>query len=353
MCIRDSLDDVARIQAQGDEEGAAARLWDFRVCDPAMGSGHFLVDALDVLTGEIARHLSEHPLRPVRTVLAQLREMVLREAGDLPVGAVGELRDVDLLKRVVLKRCIYGVDRNRMAVELAKLGLWLEAFVPGLPVSYLDHNLKQGNSLIGVVGDEVQRALRPEQGTIEGDRIAERLAVATEKSRRAVETVELSLRDVKAAEAAEGERAAELTEVRSLYDRWSAESFGLPGARERIGEDDTADAEAAAGPAREHLFFHWPLEYPEVFARARPGFDVVLANPPWEKLKVERHDYFQMLLPGLKFVGSGEERERRIVQLIESRPVCRQGVRRHGRERQPPQGVLSGAGRQLPAARGR
>jgi len=253
----------------------------------------------------------------------------------------------------VLKRCIYGVDRNRMAVELAKLGLWLEAFVPGLPLSYLDHNLKQGNSLIGVVGDEVQRALRPEQGTIEGDRIAERLAVATEKSRRAVETVELSLRDVKAAEAAEGERAAELTEVRSLYDRWSAESFGLPGARERIGEDDTADAEAAAGPAREHLFFHWPLEYPEVFARARPGFDVVLANPPWEKLKVERHDYFQMLLPGLKFVGSGEERERRIVQLIESRPVCRQGVRRHGRERQPPQGVLSGAGRQLPAARGR
>jgi hypothetical protein len=166
--LREHLDDVARIQAQGDEEGAAARLWDFRVCDPAMGSGHFLVDALDVLTGEIARHLSEHPLRPVRTVLAQLREMVLREAGDLPVGAVGELRDVDLLKRVVLKRCIYGVDRNRMAVELAKLGLWLEAFVPGLPLSYLDHNLKQGNSLIGVVGDEVQRALRPEQGDDRG-----------------------------------------------------------------------------------------------------------------------------------------------------------------------------------------
>jgi len=144
--------------------------------------------------------------------------------------------------------------------------------------------------------------------------------VATEKSRRAVETVELSLRDVKAAETAEGERAAELVEVRSLYDRWSAESFGLPGARERIGEDDAADGEAAAGPAREHLFFHWPLEYPEVFARARPGFDVVLANPPWEKLKVERHDFFQMLLPGLKFVDSAEERERLIAQLVDRRP---------------------------------
>ena len=313
--LREHLDEVARIQAQGDEEAAAARLWDFRVCDPAMGSGHFLVDALDVLTGEIARHLSEHPLRPVRTVLAQLREMVLREAGDLPAGAVGELRDVDLLKRVVLKRCIYGVDRNRMAVELAKLGLWLEAFVPGLPLSYLDHNLKQGNSLIGVVGDEVQRALRPEQGTIEGDRIAERLAVATEKARRAVETVELSLRDVKAAEAAEGERAAELVEVRSLYDRWSAESFGLPGARERIGEDDAADAEAAAGPAHEHLFFHWPLEYPELFARARPGFDVVLANPPWEKLKPEKHNIYALYRPGLKGVRSAAERDRIVSEM--------------------------------------
>jgi hypothetical protein len=258
--LREHLDELTSIQAQGDEEGAAARLWDFRVCDPAMGSGHFLVDALDVLTAEIARHLSEHPLWPVRTVLAQLREMVLREAGDLPVGAVGELRDVDLLKRVVLKRCIYGVDRNRMAVELAKLGLWLEAFVPGLPLSYLDHNFKQGNSLIGVVGDEVQRALRPEQGTIEGDRIAERLAVATEQSRRAVETVELSLRDVKAAEAAEGERATELTEVRSLGPpRDEAVEVALPGPwrsrarvralEARVGVAPAPRARGRAGPA--------------------------------------------------------------------------------------------------------
>lgn len=318
--LREHLEEVASLTAAGEEERAARKLWDFRVCDPAMGSGHFLVDALDVLTGEIARHLAEHPLRPVRAVLSQLREMVSSAAGELPAEALGELRDVDLLKRIVLKRCIYGVDRNRMAVELAKLGLWLEAFVPGLPLSYLDHSLKQGNSLIGVVGDEVQRALRPERATLEGDRIAEALATATEMARRAVETVELGLRDIKAAEAAERERGEALVEVRSLYDRWSAESFGLPGARERIGEEDAAEAEAAAGHARAHAFFHWPLELPEVFARERPGFDVVLANPPWEKMKVERHDFFQMRLPGLKFVNSAEERERLIVGLLQRSP---------------------------------
>jgi hypothetical protein len=94
--------------------------------------------------------------------------------------------------------------------------------------------------------------------------------------------------------------------VRSLYDRWSAESFGLPGARERIGEEDAADAEAAAGPAREHLFFHWPLEYPEVFARARPGFDVVLGNPPWDKVRFEKQQFWVSRFPGLNALASGK-----------------------------------------------
>ena len=64
----------------GDEEAAARALWDFRVCDPAMGSGHFLVDALDVLTDRIAAFLSERPLKPIRAVLGQLREVVQSEA---------------------------------------------------------------------------------------------------------------------------------------------------------------------------------------------------------------------------------------------------------------------------------
>ena len=120
-----------------------------------MGSGHFLVDALDVLTDRIAAFLAERPLAPVRAVLNQLRETVQAQARDLPAGVLEQIRDVDLLKRVVLKRSIYGVDLNPMAVELAKLALWLDAFVPGLPLSYLDHNLRRGNSLVGVVGDEV------------------------------------------------------------------------------------------------------------------------------------------------------------------------------------------------------
>jgi hypothetical protein len=307
--LEEHLEEVTALTAAGAEEAAARKLFEFRVCDPAMGSGHFLVDALDVITDRIAAYLTRHPLAPVRRMLDELRETVVAEAGTLPPETLDALRDVDLLKRVVLKRCLYGVDANAGAVELAKLALWLDAFVPGLPLSYLDHNLKHGNSLIGVVGTEVLEALRPRQGTIEGDWIAESLRLAGERARASVEQLELCLEDVKRAEAAEEERAAAVQDVASLYHRWTSESFGLDGARQRIAERESADTDAAAPIAAKHSFFHWPLEFPHIFDRVRPGFDVVLANPPWEKIKPERHNVYALYHPGLKGVKKAAERD--------------------------------------------
>src|SRR5205085_8439884 len=88
--LDDHLQTVAALADEDNQEAAAQVLWRFRVCDPAMGSGHFLVDALDVLTDRIAAFLSERPLIPVRAVLGQLREMVQAQAKDLPPGALAE-----------------------------------------------------------------------------------------------------------------------------------------------------------------------------------------------------------------------------------------------------------------------
>ena len=132
----------------------AATLFDFRVADIAMGSGHFLVAGLDALTERYAAYLAATRTGRsaqswnalVSASMSWARATARRNSGD-------RVADVDLLRRIVSKRCIYGVDYNAMAVELARLGLWLHSLVPGLPLSYLGANLQHGNSLVGVGGD--------------------------------------------------------------------------------------------------------------------------------------------------------------------------------------------------------
>src|SRR6185437_7407499 len=300
---------------------------------PAMGSGHFLVDALDVLTDRIAAYLTLHPLPEVKGVLDSLREMVTEQERALPALAASELRDVDLLKRVVLKRCIYGVDVNPMAVELARLALWLEAFVPGLPLSYLDHNLQAGNSLIGVVGDEVMDALDdPVRPNLFGEEIRRATAEARTRAETAVAAVERRLADIEASAAASREAAELTSHVADLYDAWTAESFGATKVRERIRAlTGNPEVLTRAGALLEALgrstadmireardrqgFFHWPLAFPEVWREGRGGFDVVLANPPWEKLKPEKHNYYALYRPGLKGIRDAGERDRIMAEM--------------------------------------
>ena len=130
-----------------DPAQAARELFEFRVLDPACGSAHFLVAVVDELADRIARFLAEHPLPDVARELADLR------AGAGSTYGIG-VEDVALLRRLVLRRCVYGVDVSPMGAEIAKISLWLASFVPGLSLAYLDHNVRVGNSLIGVASAE-------------------------------------------------------------------------------------------------------------------------------------------------------------------------------------------------------
>jgi hypothetical protein len=137
-------------------------LFDIRVLDPAMGSGHFLVQAVDFITYRMLDYLNGFPWNPVMAMLEETRRTIMSSMEDLGITIdAGRLTDVNLLKRHVLKRCIYGVDLNPMAVELAKVSLWLDCFTLGAPLSFLDHHLRCGNSLIGVTVQEVQEAVEP------------------------------------------------------------------------------------------------------------------------------------------------------------------------------------------------
>ena len=145
--LDDHLEEIERVAGRDPSE-AARRLFDFSVVDPAMGSAHFLTAALDMIADRIELFLAKVGGLPD---IAQLLKELSQDN-----GAVSQQpEDGDLLRRLILKRCIYGVDLSPMAVEVANVTLWLASFVPGLALSYLGSNLKCGDALIGVADPSV------------------------------------------------------------------------------------------------------------------------------------------------------------------------------------------------------
>src|SRR5262249_10830148 len=125
----------------------------------AMGSGHFLVETVDSVTDWLLKFLNQFPINPVNFALDRTRTSILESLGEQGVTVdPAKLTDINLLKRHVLKRCIYGLDLNPMAVELAKVSLWLDAFTLGAPLNFLDHHLRCGNSLAGATFTDLERA---------------------------------------------------------------------------------------------------------------------------------------------------------------------------------------------------
>ena len=318
-------DHLARINALDDAD-AGEQLFDFRVADLAMGSGHFLIAAIDRIEKAIADFLTEHHLPRVRQELAELREAAKDELGELAEAA--SIEDGQLLRRLIARRCIYGVDLNVLSVQLARLAVWIHTFVPGLPLSVLDHRLVHGNALVGVgTTDEIQAKLeeknRPGEGAGEKDLplfgvdAQSLLAEATQPLNRLANINDATLRDIAEAREAMREAGASLAKTAALCDLITAAPItNDKGVSSFLLEDweelpDDLETHPAARTAREELAglapLHFPIAFPEVFLRRRRGFDVIVGNPPWEKVKVENHAFWARHFPGLRGLGQREQ----------------------------------------------
>ncbi len=308
-------DDPAKVA--NTYEGLVDDLFDLKVLDPAMGSGHFLVEAVDFICdrilGEREGFLRAFPWNPVTKYLQDTRESIIGEMERQGVTVdTGRLTDINLLKRHVLKRCVYGVDLNPMAVELAKVSLWLDCFTIGAPLSFLDHHLKCGNSLIGTTVQEVESELAEQQK----GHVADLFGGPFQGLLAATATIE-ELRRIPDATVEQAERShslfAEFEESQAPYksalDIWVSQHFGNAKARQylTLAGGDLVDQirSAGAGPeyretislggeiGSEMRFFHWDLEFPEAFVdlagggwkpKEEQGFDAVVGNPPYEEL---------------------------------------------------------------------
>ena len=358
QCLLDSaLDPVVEAAVRGKTGADAERaILDLKVCDPAVGSGHFLVGAAH----RLARHL------------ARVRAHAAGESEPSPLLYQHALRDV-------IGRCLYGVDMNPMAAELCRVSLWLEALEPGKPLSFLDHHIRVGNSLLGTTPELIEaglpdEAFKPMQGDDRkvcsglrkrnkaeresGQRDMGYLMVAEPsaeyytlgaRSRWIGESPDGTLGEVqgKEAEFRRLEGSGEYRQRWLVADAWCAAFVQAKGAGTgpAAGRDpalcittDTmwgleADAATLAPAQRreverlagEYQFFHWHLAFPEVFEGGGErggigGFDCVLGNPPWERVKLQEKEWFAERSPEIADAPNAATRKGMIRALADEDP---------------------------------
>lgn len=345
--IKSALEPVLQdrlAQAGRSQKAREAAILSIKVCDPACGSGHFLLAVARRLGQELAR---------------------VRYGEDQPSP-----ENFRRAIRSVVPRCIYGVDYNPLAVDLCKLALWLEGHSAGLPLSFLDSHIRWGNSLVGTWNNLVEAGIPDEaynpvtgddrtiasvfkkrnkeerdkqagvvRGTARVPAIAfsqpslfdvapadplEKLAVLF---RELDEAPDLTVKEVRAKAAHFSDLQRQEYDRKTLYNLWTA-AFFLPFAKEgdRYPDRPTTGTlreferaphnsphieliDRANGLAQESGFFHWELEFPQIFQDG--GFDVVLGNPPWERIKLQEEEHF-VDVPYILEAPNKAERMRRI-----------------------------------------
>jgi hypothetical protein len=351
--IKSALDPVIeqRLAAQPDNPSAA--LLAIRVIDPACGSGHFLLAA--------ARRLAEK--------LAQLRA---------PDSAV-KPQDYRHALREVISCCIFGVDRNPMAVELARTALWLEGFEEGRPLSFLDHHLQVGDALLGLtdlkalehgIAKDAYKALSGDDKDLCKAQVKANSAGLKQLERDLQRgqilfdfTAVDGLETLKSIEALPADTPAQIAAKESAYRNFlhqaqtsrlaqaadlavgayllpkTADLLPSPLAGEGPGERgdlppiptsttlyltltghalptaEQASLAAAQTACRQARVFHWPLAFPQVFAAG--GFDCVLGNPPWERIKLQEEEFFATRHRDVFEAKNKAERSQRIQWLAE------------------------------------
>jgi Eco57I restriction-modification methylase len=359
-----------------DKLDPASAILELKVCDPAMGSGHFLVSLVDDLADRVleaintaeqivaeqpwAAHLADRGqpwLSPVVARVAHIRQTI-RSTARTHGWAVtdAQLDDRHIVRRMILKKTIFGVDKNPMAVELAKTALWLHTFTVGAPLSFLDHHLKCGDSLHGERLDTVQRGMQ-NLGMLFQMGELNRLDIAAKSLEQVAGFTDVDIAEAQRSKTLAAEAQAQVAPLHALLDFWRALRWLVPGwpvasaaklaklgdealrpaliellspARNLVAVlvegriDGKGEGVAAANAllaqvralAAREQFFHWWTAFPTVFkAGGAGGFDAVIGNPPWDRIKLQEVEWFAEREPKIAMQARASDRKKLISEL--------------------------------------
>lgn len=292
--------------ASGNTDGRA--FMNLKILDNACGSGHFLVEALGYLTDLALARLDTDAA--LQQLVGEERSKITEQLQFLNLDYVPE--DAQILKRALLKRCIFGVDLNPFAVELARLSLWMDSFIFGTPLSFIEHHVQHGNSLMGA---SVQDFIAYNAVEVaQNDLFVEDLGARFDDLRTVMQELD-AMRDTTAEEVERSKALWKHTIAPKLNLLSRALSFVCTG-RAMLAEGDTKAWEAlkktpdiitqlfddatkksaalrlVEAYAAKYHFFHFEVAFPEAFAGGKCGFDIIVGNPPWDKTKFSDTDFF-------------------------------------------------------------
>ena len=322
--LDEHLDQMARLSDAERTE----QFFDFRVADIAMGSGHFLVAAIDRIERRFALWLEDNPTPGVTRELQYLRNASRKALGDLADNIA--IEDGQLLRRMIAKRCIYGIDLNTITVQLARLSIWIHTYVPGLPLSLLDHNLVHGNALVGVGSlDEIRSKFDESAGTLFEVDANDLLGQAAEPLRKLARLSDSSIKEIEAGRDLIEEARLKTLETKALCDLITAQPISpdpyLKGyqfedwGRLKVDVQHSKALELAHEILEPLTPVHLPISFPEVFMGRYKGFNVILGNPPWEEAVVNEDKFWARYEPGL-IALSQREQQNNIEILRKTRP---------------------------------
>lgn len=354
----------------------AERILDLKICDPAMGSGHFLVTLVDYLADQVITAMADaeaevtwgHYVSPLADRVEAIRNTILGNAEERGWTVDPEqLDDRHIIRRMILKRCIYGVDKNFMAVELAKVALWLHTFTVGAPLSFLDHHLRCGDSLFGLwVKSGIDKAALIENGSAKKAKKGHTLFLHEPMTRalRAASSMQI-IEGLTDAEIAEAHRSADVfAEVKEmtaplgallsffhaldwlelvtpanklLLQAFMSGVFGDPidialgkfDLRTKDHGSTRAKAEAEAffvilerarELIKEERFLNWQVAFPGVWTEWQGdeldgGFDAIIGNPPWDRMKLQEVEWFAARRPEIALAQRASDRKEMIAKL--------------------------------------
>ena len=329
------------------EERSAEQILDLKICDPAMGSGHFLTSLVDYLSDRVIEAMAAVDVSPLAARIEDMRETILANAekGGWHIDAE-RLDDRHIVRRMVLKRCVYGVDKNPMAVELAKVSLWLHTFTAGAPLSFLDHHLRCGDSLFG---GWVNKAMDDAnalflQGPIrKATHMAEKMQSIEELTDAEIEETDRSAALFADMQAGTQPLADFLSLVHAFAwlnlqdkeDKIALQNFlssrlGDPvaiAAGALAPKTDVPDSERFArlsAQARalmeEERFLNWQVAFPGIWQdwegpTLHGGFDAVIGNPPWDRIKLQQVEWFAARRPEIAKAQRAADRKKMIAAL--------------------------------------